>query len=748
MSNTSILGRAQLGALVLGSSDSGAPPPSGQTITPTSIASTTTVRGVKLSTHKIKPTSIASTTTVRGVKLSTPIKIKPTSIASTTTVRGVKLAGPPQSVYPGSISTTSSMYGANVFRLQKITVNKIPATTRVFAPKLTGGDGKLHVYVGGVEITPHVTVNSASLVSTASGRWTATIYLVDPAGDWSGSPLLPTEQTKGLGVTVVIIEANRKIFSGFLNAITIDRPIGTDVIQYQLDCLDLSGICDHKIISGVFQAGTDVAQVVRSIWASALYNEGINLQGVPTTLDSLPATETFNYVTVTQAFDRLAADINAVWWVDENSALQFNLVSSLPAAPFNLTETSRNWRKPQVQVNLANYRNKQYVVSNLSLSPSTIPSVTETYTLPQPAAVAAGFRLAALVLNFPVSAIISIKVNGTEQPWQNGTQLIDLDKSWWSILGQPYLYGPDSTLPSTPTGGVAGYAYPNTTSPFPAAGDTVQIEYIPDLKNANTYSGTALEAPPALALAGSGIFEAVDQVNDISSPTDLSAIAQAILTRKGFVPFFMTYETDNPNLRVGQRQTINIPKMRIPSQTLTITKISGKHLYATGSNQVGHGSGFRWTVEANSGSDFASNIKRFELLVQRTQHPLPVVQYAEATFVLSPGGSISDGVVSTNPQIVSRSGRLVQVVAQAGVPPTGQNLTIDVIHSLYGSIFASGSKLVIPDGSSDLVVVTAFISDPLWVLVNQSFTVKTSYSPTSGATARAGSVTVKVRWSV
>lgn len=628
---------------------------------------------------------------------------------------------------------------------------KMPITFGV--PEISGELTTLQVFMGGANITKYVEQTTSNVVATSQGRWTATIFCWDTTGEWVG-PLLPSDPTRGTGQSVIVTEGGRRIFMGCLNQIVGNRVMSKDAVKYTLSCLDKSAICDHRIINGTYEVGTDIADIVRDIVAKSLNGEGISSTSVPASLGGVSVPQIYNFTTVTQAFNALATDGLLTWWVDVFGALQFVSIADLEQAPFELTETSNNWVDMQVTASLATYVNKTIAVSNLSASPGTVPSQSETIVLPQAKAVALGYRLGTLVLNFPANQILSFTVNGVSQPVLDGNNSIgiNLDKSWNAILPGPYVFAPDSTLPTAVP--PLGWPYPAVTSPFPAPGDVIVINYIPNVNNAATISGTALSPSiPGLSKCGSGVFEGVVTVQDIDTIDGLTAVAAAALTANGTVPLAITFKTFTPGLEVGQQIKAGIPKCGIPLNTqFLITQVEGDHqgdvTDRSGNPGLGHGSGYSWLIQANTGAYLGNELSVFEKLIKRSQNPLPIVQYAESTFVLAPGASLSGGLVQTNPQFVRQSGQLAEIIVQCGVPPTDQTLMLDIQCSGFGTVLEAPISIVSGDGT--VHVVTVFVRDPAptYLIVNESLTVVASYVVTGADPALAGSITVLIRWKV
>jgi hypothetical protein len=484
------------------------------------------------------------------------------------------------------------------------------------------------------------------------------------------------------------------------------------------------------------------------------------VNNVPASLGEIEQDETFQPPqAVTQALDTLATDAGCVWFIDVNGDLHFTPLGSLATCPISITETSKNWRAMTVTATLLGYRNKQYVISNLNATPGQAgaggPLLTETYTLPQTAAVGLNLPTGSIVLNFPAALIVGVKVNGISQPVYIGSQPFNFQKSWW-YFPSPYLYAPN---PLNDTSSV--FPFPPVTSPYPNPGDVVEVTYIPEAgsQNVSVASGSPLRpAGPGTGTCGSGTYENVAQVKNISAIADLDAIAANLLAAYGTVPTQIQFETDVPGAAVGQALYPNIPRFSLDGTIrFLITNVSGT---SQGAN-LGYGTGFRWVIQATTGADLGNSTKWFERLIARTEYPLPLDQRDWPTFILAPGsGSLSAGTVALNPFIVGRTGSIVEVVAVAGTPPTGQDLLIDIRSAnLGGSIFGQGGPIVVPDGNATLQVVlpnatgsglTNLANDPgpTYLFQNDLLTVVVSYRTTSGVVAAAANVTVQVRLSV
>jgi hypothetical protein len=656
---------------------------------------------------------------------------------------------------------------------QRLVPSGLASAFRSGVPTIQGPTSGLRIFIGGVDVTQYVslegvanqgldattTMQPMQITSQTLGRWTAMFDYIDV--------LLATFPE--IDQTFMIMENGVKLMSGGIIADSVDRweaPSFGPMQCYHVTAQDWSAICDRRVVNATYPEGSDIAGIVLSIWQNVLLNpnEGITANNVPEIggpLGLTDSTEVFNFITVTQAFNQLATDTGCVWWIDVDADLHFVDYTTLPSCPFSLTNTSGNWRALSATATLVDYRNVQYVVSNLTAVPGVATQqgggsgpgqpgyggavVTETYTIPQAAAQARGFDLGSVITNFPIGSITSLKVNGTPQPVYNGLQQYNFQQAWWFFPGFPFLYPPNAgnDTPALPS--------PPVTSPYPMTGDVVEIQYIPVISSQTAVviqSGAGPLEPSTPGLAGtwgSGVFENVQQVQNLNLQADMNALAQALLDRSDTVPIQIQFETDEPGAQVGQNISINIPFSFLEGSTQwTITAIQAT-VPTPGPAPTGleYGSSFRWVIQATSGQDLGNSTYWFERLLQRTENPLPVQQYGSLQFVLAPGGSLAAGVPPNNPVPLTTAGPLTQVYIMAGTPPTDQNLVIDVLDN---GVSILSTPLIIPAGSLAQVATSTFKVAGLTVAIGDLLSISVSYQVIGSAPTPAANVTVNVQW--
>jgi len=721
------LGLAQLGQRGAASAGGGGGGGGTQTILPTGIASPrhfgTPVLAGPIIASGVAPRHAVGTPTVKTNQTILPDGVSSPAAVGSPAVKHVQVIAPSGIAGPHAVGEPTVSGG-----IQNILAYGFKSA-RVGTPSVSGGDQGLQVIVGGVPMQKYLQVLTCQIQSQTIGRWTAMFTLLDVPGG--------TFQPK-VGMTVLIQEFGNKYFAGCLVDVIGTRATSTDFMSYACTATDKSGICDRRVVTvKTYSSTEDAADVIRDIVTNFLNGEGITTYSLPASLDSLGTDQTFNFVSVTRAFDTIASLIGCIWWVDVNGDLHFSPLDSLPAAPFSITETSRNWRDISVEQTLADYRNRQYAVSNLKTVPTGSGGIsgvarTQSYTVPQAAAVARQFVYGAAVLDFPADAITSLKVNGTSFPVYSGTDPSTYNPTspnyhqvWWWFPGEPYV---------TP---------PTSGAHVPMAGDTVEIQYITSANNAGVIAGEALtptdtEENP-LGTCGSGVFEAVEQVQDVSLVSDLQAIAQAILDRSGGIPTIVKFTTFDPGLAPGQLLHVDIPKIGVTDSDLMIVAISGTAQPV----DLGRKCSFLWQIQANSNEDPGNWVKYFERLVHRTEQALPLDRYEELTLVQPSGALLSGGVTLGNPYLVKNTGPMLFLWAAATTPPVDQDLTITLMD---GDVVVGSLTMPHTTSPNELVEFNYLPSAPQYVFRKDVLTAIASYAITGPSPAPVDGLTFVARW--
>ena len=695
------------------------------------------------------PCTVPSAVSWNTPSLEVDIDIGPVTVPSAVTWNTPVVAFV-QSIGPGGPCTVPSAVTWNTPVVagsqQWINTTGVPSMATVPFPTVTGGvQPFIQIFIGGQDVSKYLsyTANAFKITSQTIWRWQMLCDLEVGGG-------IPV-YVPSLGASVFVLDYGRRIFAGCVSQIIIDRRMWTATqTAIHLTATDKSAICDRRIVTGVtYPAGNDVFVTISNIATNYLNGEGILLTGVPNdgTLGALESDLVCNFCTVTQAFDSIASQTGTVWWIDPQGVLFFASLSNLAAAPFALSEITDNWRQAQGYYGLTStlttldYYNKLYAVSNLAIVPGSqgaapvTPGLTQTFTFTlnspgiyQPQGFAAG-----IILSTPAGSITSLKVNGVTQT------VVDFGAYSGQTPNPPDLLW----FWAGPASGVPGAIV--TPTILPSAGATIVVVYNPALSTSSSTAqyGTALTPVDPhgdpLGRCGSGVYEGVLQVQNITSLADLNAIAAAELARIGGVPTIVDFETDFPGLQPGQLLDVDIPLSGITDSQLLITEVQGVFIPPT----LADGGSFRWQVKARNNLDPGNWAKWYERLVARTQNPLPVLQTETASFILPSGSSLSSGQGFGNPYIVNQTGQLLTLLAAAASPQTGQNLILTV--SVNGTPIAS---LTVPNGTAanQLVAYDVPAGRNIWLFARDIVTCTATYSILSSSTTKASGLTFRVVW--
>src|SRR5579885_1552723 len=350
-------------------------------------------------------------------------------------------------ISPSSVPSQRALHAPKVQGApQFINIGAVISQRAVYTPAITGADQGIHLFIGGIEVTSYFAIigagtNAATgeITSQAIGRATFTFDLIDTAQSLVGPSGLFSSVQAMVGLVVKLQELGTTLFAGCLDTIAADREMPFDsnvIITYHCTALDKTSICDHRIVPGTtYTAGTDVIEVILDIAASYLDGEGISTVLLEVgALGSLNADITFNYTTVSNAFNQLATLSGTVWWIDNYQQLHFSPLANLPAAPWAITETApiRNYQGTAMVTaalsggaSAGGYANKVYAVSNLNVLPGTgtggsgsssTQGTTETYTFAngQPGVISEYIGGVLTPVGFsvtlPVQSVVSMKI--------------------------------------------------------------------------------------------------------------------------------------------------------------------------------------------------------------------------------------------------------------------------------------------------------------------------------------------------
>lgn len=661
-----------------------------------------------------------------------------------------------QTIRPTAITSPRAFFSPTLIGSPRfLNIVTLRGPRRVFTPSLSGGQVlPIRILIGGFDATKYLRFATTIIDSQTIGRWTATFDIF--VNDGSYAPVI--------GQTVQIFDFGRLEFAGCIQSRIIDRFLSTvSSITYHISCTDKTGIMDRRVVkTKTYPTGTDIAFVILDIAENSLDGEGFTFHGVPQdgSLGVLETDLVFNFDTVTQAYDQIAEMTGTIWYCKDFD-VTFDSESNLPGCPFSFTETSKNWRNLTIEESTLDYRNIQYAVSNLSALPGSgagggtggggsTNGITESFTWSpgQPGIISAGGIAEFIQTSLPIGTVTGITVDGVDQTVVNfanysGQQSQGPDDFLW-FYASSYSIG----------GGVQNNNQAGPTLGPITDGATIEIIYIPFSANAGALVGEVLAPLPPVGYpelgtfgtCGSGKFEAVEQVQNISSQDDLIAIATAILTKRGGIPKLMIGETDEYGAQVGALITVDLPILEVSALQFLMTSITKTSMGV----DLGYGTTFRTVINnASTEQDPGNWIKWFERLIARTQNALPIYRFETAKFALVLDGSSVSGLISSNAHIVENTGLIFDMHACWSEAAIDEDL---VLTPLVNGI-ALPYSVTIPAGSSpDIDHPFSFPPDsPFYFFArpggpNDTVRVSASYRQTGPNPSPASNVTFMIRW--
>jgi len=153
------------------------------------------------------------------------------------------------------------------------------------------------------------------------------------------------------------------LFTGFIDTVSQKRLTPSGVIEHRISCVDNHYLADKRLLAKAFVSPDTVATAVAWIVTNYLAGEGVTTGAItaPTAITAI----SYDYVTVAQALDDLAAYAGCTWYIDVDKALYF-VPRSTYAAAWDITEVGDelpNVLAESFEVYRTNpeYRNQQFI---------------------------------------------------------------------------------------------------------------------------------------------------------------------------------------------------------------------------------------------------------------------------------------------------------------------------------------------------------------------------------------------------
>jgi hypothetical protein len=221
------------------------------------------------------------------------------------------------------------------------------------------------------------------------------------------------------------------IFTGFIDNVTVRRLSPGGVLEHRIACVDNHYLADKRLIAKAFVSPDTIADAVGWIMTNILNGEGVTTGTItaPTAIEAI----SYDYVTVSEALDDLAAFAGCTWFIDSDKKLYFVPRTTYSAA-WDIVEVGdvlTNVLSESFEVYSTNpeYRNQQYVRGGQAKTDlQTEIKVGDGQT----SSWAVGFKLSE-------EPDVSISTDGgkTWTPKTMGIKGVDTGKDWyWSANDQ------------------------------------------------------------------------------------------------------------------------------------------------------------------------------------------------------------------------------------------------------------------------------------------------------------------------
>jgi hypothetical protein len=377
--------------------------------------------------------------------------------------------------------------------------------------------------LSGIDRTSLVQPKTLRITDELNGRNTLEMKLVDLTGvtyrPIVGEPIVAQWD----GVTV---------FAGTLDDISEEQVNNLATCWYTVRAVDWNQRADMNLVAAEYINQTQLA-IVQDIVANALADDGIM---VDSAMEIGPTIEhvVFNYRTAAEAFNDLGELTGFTWFIDYNKILHF-FSRAYFLAPFDLTSDSL-YRSLISQQTREQYRNTQWIRAGKDIS----SVLTESFH--------GDSKQTTFNVALPIALVPTITLNAA--PQTVGIRNVDTSGFQW-------YWNADDT----------GVSQDSSGTPISST-DTLTVVYqgfFPIL--VQSYTQSAIEERASIE-GGSGIYEAIDDHQEINRSALAMDYAIGLLRRYGHIPRQLDIETDQPGLKAGQLMQITLPRFNLDGQYL------------------------------------------------------------------------------------------------------------------------------------------------------------------------------------
>ena len=360
-----------------------------------------------------------------------------------------------------------------------------------------------------------------------NGRNVLEVRLVDVTG---------TTYRPVVGEPVLVQWDVETIFAGTIDDISEEQVNNLPHVWYTVRAVDWNQRADMNLVAAEYINQTlraIVEDIVSGVTNGVLADDGITVDPLMETGPTLEHV-VFNYRTAAESFNDLSDLVGYTWYIDYNKVLHF-FSRTYFLAPFDLT-SDLLYRSLVSQHTREQYRNTQWVRAGKDIS----SPLTENFH--------GDGKQTTFTVALPIALAPTVTLNSVAQTV--GVRNVDTSGFQW-------YWNADDT----------GVSQDNTGTPISST-DTLTIVYqgyFPIL--VQSYTQSAIDERAAVE-GGSGVYEAIEQREEINRSSLAMDYAIGLLRKYGHIPQQLDIETDQTGLRAGQLMRVVLPRFGIDAQYL------------------------------------------------------------------------------------------------------------------------------------------------------------------------------------
>ena len=326
-----------------------------------------------------------------------------------------------------------------------------------------------------------------------------------------------------VGMEVEIADGGEVIFAGTVESCDLYG----DIERYaSVQCVDYSQLVDKRIVADAFE-NEFAGDIVRAFIAKVFHEEGITageIQQGPRINKAV-----FPYENGNAALNYVASVTGYNWEIDSNKQLHFYDRATY-AAPFALTDDSKNYHGLRIKKTRGKYRNRQYVRAGTDVT----GEIVKEKPTPKPDGVSKTF-----VVRLPISQRPRIFINGVElDPQEIGVNGLDSDKKYYFSFASNTITQSDDE--PTLTDEVLEVTYRGLYPLLVVADNPAEINARQTLEG------------------GSGVHEDLVQEPNINNRDTAFEFAFGKLDKYGIIPRVVTFTTHDRGLQAGHLLSVNV----------------------------------------------------------------------------------------------------------------------------------------------------------------------------------------------